>query len=113
MYFQHDGTPHSSREVINFLNYRFPGRWIGRDGPHNWPCRSPDLIPLDYYVWGCMKGLVYSVNVVTQDDLLSRILDAAECIRNSQRKLRRATRAVHNRAEACVTADSGIFENHL
>jgi len=27
MYFQHDGTPsHSSREVKNFLNYRFPGR---------------------------------------------------------------------------------------
>jgi len=26
MYFQHDGAPHSSREVRNFLNYRFPGR---------------------------------------------------------------------------------------
>ena len=26
MYFQHDGAPpHSSREVRNFLNYRFPG----------------------------------------------------------------------------------------
>jgi len=36
MYFQHDGAPpHSSHEVINFLNYRFPGRWIGRGGPHN------------------------------------------------------------------------------
>ena len=36
MYFQHDGAPpHSSREVRNFLNYGFPGRWIGRGGPHN------------------------------------------------------------------------------
>ena len=27
MYFQHDGAPpHFSREVINFLNYLFPGR---------------------------------------------------------------------------------------
>ena len=26
-YFQHDGAPpHSSREVRNFLNYRFPGQ---------------------------------------------------------------------------------------
>jgi len=34
MYFQHDGAPpHSSRGVTNFLNYRFPGRWIGRCGP--------------------------------------------------------------------------------
>jgi len=36
MYFQHDGAPpHSSREVRNLLNSRFPGRWIGRSGPHN------------------------------------------------------------------------------
>ena len=42
MYFQCDGAPlHSSREVRNFLNYRFPGRWVGRGGPHNWPARSP------------------------------------------------------------------------
>ena len=26
MYFQHDGAPHSSHEVRNFLNYRFAGR---------------------------------------------------------------------------------------
>ena len=58
-----------------------------------------------------MKELVYSVKVVTRDELLSRILDAADRIRNSQRKLLRATRAVHNRAVACVAAGGGIFEN--
>ena len=41
IYFQHDGVPlHSLREVRNFLNYRFPGRWIGSGGLHNWPARS-------------------------------------------------------------------------
>jgi len=45
--------------------------------------------------------------------LLGRILDAADCIRNSQRKLQQATRAVQNRAAACVAAGSGIFENQL
>jgi len=29
------------------------------------------------------------------------------------RKLQRATRAVHNRAAACVEAGGGIFENQL
>jgi len=114
MYFQHDGaSPHSSREVRNFLNSRFPGRWIGCSGPHNWPARSPDLSPLDYCVWGWMKELVYSVKVVMRDELHSRILDAADHIRNSQWKLQRATRAVHNRAAASVAASSGIFENKL
>ena len=114
MNFQHDGAPpHSSREVTNFLNYRFAEQWIGRGGPHNWPARSPDLSPLDYCVWGWIKELVYCVKVVTQDAFLGRIFDAADRIRNSQWKLQRATRAVHNRAAACVVAGGGIFENQL
>jgi len=59
-----------------------------------------------------MKELVYSVKVVTRDELLSRILDAADSIRNSERKLQ-TTRAVHNIAAACVAAGGGIFENQL
>jgi len=89
------------------------GQWIECGGPHNWPARSPDLIPLDYCVWGWMKELVYSVKVVTQDELLGCILDATDRIRNSQWKLQQATRAVHNRAAACVAASGGIFENQL
>ena len=60
-----------------------------------------------------MKELVYSVKVGTRDAFLGRILDAADRIRNSQRKLQRATRTVHNRAAACVAAGSDIFENQL
>jgi len=89
MYFQHDrAPPHFSRKVRNFLNYRSPGRWIRRGGPHNWPARSPDLSPLDYCVWGWTKELVYSVKAGTRDALLGHILDAADRIRNSQRKLK-------------------------
>jgi hypothetical protein len=48
MYFQHDGAPpHFSHEGRNLLNYFFPGRWIGRGCPHNWPARSPDFSLLD------------------------------------------------------------------
>jgi hypothetical protein len=27
-------------------------RWIGRRGPTAWPPFSPDLNPLDFYLWG-------------------------------------------------------------
>ena len=57
-----------------------------------------------------MKELVYSVKVGTRDALLGRILDAADRIRNSQQKLQRATRAVHNQAAAFVAAAGGIFK---
>jgi len=53
------------------------------------------------------------VKVITQDALLDRILDAADRIRNSQRKLQRINLAVHNRAAACDAADGGVFENQL
>ena len=52
-------------------------------------------------------------HVETRDALLARIMDAADVIRNSELKLLRATRAVHNRAAACVAAGGGIFENQL
>ena len=64
-------------------------------------------------MWEWMKELVYSEKLETRDALLGRILDAADHIRNSQLKLLRATRAVHNRAAACVAAGGGIFENQL
>jgi len=80
---------------------------------HHWPARSADLSLLDYFVWGWVKELVYNVKVATRDALLGRILDAADHIRNNQLKLLRATRAVHNRAAACVAVGGCIFENQL
>ena len=113
MYFQHEGAPpHSSREVRNFLNYRFPGRLIVCGGPHNWPARSPELSPLDYCEWGWMKELVYSVKVLTQDAGLAAFWmpqTASETASGSCN----VQRAVHNRAAAYVAASGGIFENQL
>jgi predicted alpha/beta superfamily hydrolase len=60
-----------------------------------------------------MKEQAYSVKVVTRDALFGRILNAAGSIWMSQRKLLRATSALHNRAAAYFATDSGIFENQL
>ncbi|CAH1966439.1 unnamed protein product [Acanthoscelides obtectus] len=32
--------------------------WIGRGGPINWPERSLDLAPLDFFLWGHVKDEV-------------------------------------------------------
>ena len=65
MYFQHDGAPpHYTRHVRDYLNESFPNRWLGRGGPVAWPPRSPDLTPLDIYIWGHMKTLVYEVRSI-------------------------------------------------
>ena len=60
MYFQHDGAlSHYTRHVMQHLNDTLPNRWIGRCSTINWPPRSPDLTPLDFCLWGLMKGEVY------------------------------------------------------
>ncbi|EZA62612.1 hypothetical protein X777_10243, partial [Ooceraea biroi] len=43
----------------NILNESFPDRWIGRGGRISWPARSPDLTPLDFFLWGHLKNEVY------------------------------------------------------
>ena len=53
LWFQQDGAPaHYAQQVKAFLNEKFFSQWIGRGGPIEWPPRSPDLTPLDFFLWG-------------------------------------------------------------
>ncbi|GFX84750.1 hypothetical protein TNCV_125181 [Trichonephila clavipes] len=42
-------------------------------GPVNWPPRSCDLTPLDYFLWGYVKSLVYADKPQTLDHLEDNI----------------------------------------
>ena len=79
--FQQDGAPsHWGLHVREFLNETFPNRWIGRDGPIPWPPRSPDITPLDFFLWGYVKDIVYKTKVRDIDDLKQRIFNAMTTI---------------------------------
>ena len=54
--FQRDGAPaHYALDVRAWLDSKFPNRWIGRRGPVEWPPRSPDLTPCNFFLWGYLK----------------------------------------------------------
>ncbi|GFT88499.1 putative transposable element [Trichonephila clavipes] len=60
LWFQQDGaTCHTARATIDLLKDTFCDRLISRFGPVNWPPRSCDLTPLDYFLWGYVMSLVY------------------------------------------------------
>jgi len=74
IWFQQDGAPaHFGLPVRNFLNHIFPNRWIGRGGEIEWPARSPDLNPLDFFMWGFLKNKVYYNRPHNIEDLKNRI----------------------------------------
>ena len=72
MWYQHDGTPaHFSIAARQVLNDKYPNRFIGRGGPVPWPPRLPDLTPLDFFLWGHMKSLVYDTQVESEQSLIA------------------------------------------
>ncbi|GFS85557.1 transposable element Tc3 transposase [Trichonephila clavipes] len=74
LWFQQDGaTCHAARATIDLLKDTFGDHLISRFGPVNWPPRSCDLTPLDYFLWGYVKSLVYVDKPQTIDHLEDNI----------------------------------------
>ncbi|GFT68259.1 DUF4817 domain-containing protein [Trichonephila clavipes] len=59
LWFQQDGaTCHTARATIDLLKGTFGDSLISRFGPVNWPPKSCDLTPLDYFLRSYVKTLV-------------------------------------------------------
>ena len=55
LFFMYDGAPpHFTLSVRARLGQKFLGRWLGRQGPHEWPARSPDLTLCDFFL--CVRA---------------------------------------------------------
>ena len=113
MIWQQDGAPaHNAQIVTRHLNNVFPNRWIGTRGPIQWPARSPDLTPLDFFLWGYLKELVYQTRSDNIKDLKKKIGRACQTV--TPNMIRAAcTRELLRRSESCVAAEGAQFENLL
>ena len=52
------------------------GCWIRRGGPIIWPTPSPDLTPLEFYLWAFLKAKVYHNKPKNLEELKQLIRDA-------------------------------------
>lgn len=110
MWFQQDGCPaHFSLVARNTINQLFPNRWIGRGSTVVWPPRSPDCTPLDFFLWGRIKDIVYTEKPTTRDDMKLRIRNA--CLLLSNEEILRATDSVTRRAQQCLEVNGRHFEH--
>lgn len=110
VWFQQDGAqPHYALIVRDFLNNIFPEKWIGRRGAVEWPPRSPDLTPLDFFYWGYLKGKVYETKPTDIDDLRERICNVSSEI--SANMLQNVTNQHYVRFSHCQLKYGGHFEH--
>lgn len=111
--FQQDGAPaHFALDTRAFLNEHFPHRWIGRGCEENpWPPRSPDLTPLDLWLWGYLKALVFSTPVATVAVLEERIRASFRTI--TPEMCARAINEFERRLTVCVEREGWHVERRL
>lgn len=110
--FQHDGAPaHTSRIAQESVSAIFGNRYLGRGGMRDWPARSPDLNPLDFFFWGHIKSHVYREPIQDRADLERRFEGAVVTV--TPEMLGRCAQSLLRRARCCVEVNGGHFEHLL
>jgi hypothetical protein len=85
---------------------------MGTRGPVEWPPISPDLTPLDFFLWEHLKTVVYSNPPNDLQDLKNKIIVA--CAQLTEEQILSAThREALQRCEVCVAHHGNNFEQFL
>lgn len=114
LYFQQDGAPaHNAQIVTDFLNYTFPQKWIGTNGPIRWPARSPDLSVLDFFLWGYLQNNIYSSRRRTVQQLREATVEAFENLRRRSVVLLNSLRRITKMCQYCIRVNGNHFEQFL
>lgn len=109
---QQDGAPyHKGNNVRGYLNLHYV-RWIGENGTISWPARSPDLTPLDFFLWGTLKEIVYKQRPTTVNDVQRRIREAVAHL-NETNFVSNAINHLEAVYTTCIAQNGGHIENLL
>lgn len=112
MWFQQDGCPaHFSRQAREILDRNYNNKWIGRGGAVHWPARSPDLTPLDFFLWGFLKEKVYQDLPTTPENMKERIRNA--CHNIDRNILLNCHRSFIQRIQKCNEVHGHHFEHFI
>lgn len=80
-WFQQDGaTPHTACASMDWVRSHFPDRHISLKSAVPWAPHSPDLSPLDFFMWGYLKDRVYAGRPATTHELKTAIVQEVDRI---------------------------------
>jgi len=93
------------------------GSFISRKGNlfnskyKNWPARSPDLSPLDFYLWDSIKNKLFSDTIpANYDDCVKKINEICNDYSTNMSPIRNSILGVKKRAIMCFDQEGGKFE---
>lgn len=111
LWWAQDGAPaHRMRQVTVRLRQLFGNRVVALNHPTEWPPRSPDLTPLDFFLWGYLKNRVYTTPPADLNDLQQRIIQEVNVLKQNRPMVRRAVWAMLHRAQLCIQRNGGHVE---
>lgn len=109
-WFQQDGaTCHTSNLSLPVVQALFPEKLISRREDIQWPPRSPDLTPCDFFLWGYLKSQVYRNSPATLDALKNNIRREIEAI--TEDTCRRVMVNFRGRLQECQERNGAHLDN--
>ena len=115
-WFMQDGAPpHRTESTFNILENSLDDRVIAlgyndkKDKGIDWPPYSPDLNPLDFFLWGTLKDRIYSDRPTTIADLKNRISKEIREIPSAM--LARTVESFEARLRHVIASEGSHFEN--
>ena len=112
-WFQDRAPAHGTLEIRRLLQARFQHRVVALHHPIEWPPRSPDLTPLDFFLWGYLKQKVFSTPPASLGELRRRIVDEMNILRNDQAIIRRSFSEMRDRVDLCIQRNGSHVECNL
>ncbi|ERL86775.1 hypothetical protein D910_04181, partial [Dendroctonus ponderosae] len=104
------GAPvHHTAQIHEYLNNEFPETTIGRGGPVQWPPRSPDLIKIDFFLWGYVKNEVFKITPTTKYDMKERTTTVFRNINNIV--LNSVSDSFEKRINSCLNVNGNHIEH--
>ena len=110
--FVQDSAPSNrANQVQNFLNQKLESRFVKNT---DWPSKSPDCNPLDYYFWDRVQEKVYNGRYcypfATNDELKRRIRDVWDECATDLPQIRKAMKQFFPRLEAVDAKEGGSIK---
>ena len=113
--FQQDSAPpHVTNKVLSKLKEIFKDNLITKNGWLNgmaeWPPRSPELAPCDFFLWKFLKSKLYGKKFCTIQELKNELIKQFEELSQNKLLLRRVLENFVKRCYLCIGTEGRHFK---